>query len=87
MIIKLIFLKSLTLASGANYLNQVGWNNNLLWGEEVKITITDKLSNLSQKKNIKPKIWERNGISFKNNYNEKVLMRLVIPDLEGKKFF
>ena len=50
-----LFKKSDALASGANYLNQVGWNNNLLWGEEVKITITDKLSNLSQKKNIKPK--------------------------------
>ena len=83
-----LFKKSDALASGANYLNQVGWNNNLLWGEEVKITITDKLSNLSQKKKYKTKkFWEKNGISFKNNYNERVLMRLVIPDLEGKQFF
>ena len=83
-----LFKKSDALASGANYLNQVGWNNNLLWGEEVKITITDKLRNLSQKKKYKTKkFWERNGISFKNNYNERVLMRLVIPDLEGKQFF
>ena len=27
-----LFKKSDALASGANYLNQVGWNNNLLWG-------------------------------------------------------
>ena len=83
-----LFKKSDALASGANYLNQVGWNNNLLWGEEVNITITDKLRNLSQKKKYKTKkFWERNGISLKNNYNERVLMRLVIPDLEGKQFF
>ena len=83
-----LFKKSDALASGANYLNQVGWNNNLIWGEEVKITVTDKLKNLSQKKKYKTKkFWERNGISLKNNYNERVLMRLVIPDLEGKQFF
>ena len=55
-----LFKKSDALASGANYLNQVGWNNNLLWGEEVKITITDKLKNLSQKKKYKTKkFWEK----------------------------
>jgi len=83
-----LFNKSDALASGANYLNQVGWNNNLEWGEEVKITLTDELKNLSQKKSYKTKkFWERIGISFKNNYNEKVLLRLVIPDLEEKQFF
>ena len=48
-----LFKKSDALASGAIYLNQVGWNNNLLWGEEVKITLTDKLKSLSQKKKYK----------------------------------
>ena len=83
-----LFNKADALASGANYLNQVGWNNNLEWGEEVKITLTDKLKELSKKKKYKTKkFWERIGISFKNNYNEKVLLRLVIPDLEEKQFF
>ena len=80
--------KTDALASGANYLNKVGWNNNLVWGEEVKITLTDKLKTLSQNKKYKTKkFWERIGISFKNNYNEKVLLRLVIPDLEERQFF
>ena len=26
-------------------------------------------------------------LNFKNNYNETVLLRLVIPDLEEKQFF
>ena len=83
-----LFKKSDALASGANYLNQVGWNNNLEWGEEVKLTLTDKLKKLSKKKKYKTKkFWERIGISFKNNYNESVLLRLVIPDLEEKQFF
>ena len=83
-----LFKKTDALASGANYLNQAGWNNNLVWGEEVKITLTDELKNLSQKKTYKTKkFWERIGISFKKNYNEKVLLRLVIPDLEERNFF
>ena len=83
-----LFKKTDALASGANYLNKVGWNNNLVWGEEVKITLTDKLKTLSQNKKYKTKkFWERIGISFKNNYNEKVLLRLVIPDLEERQFF
>ena len=83
-----LFKKSDALASGANYLNQVGWNNNLEWGEEVKLTLTDKLKKLSKKKKYKTKkFWERIGISFKNNYNETVPFRLIIPDLEEKQFF
>ncbi len=83
-----LFKKTDALASGANYLNQAGWNNNLVWGEEVKINLTDKLKDLSKKKKFKTKnFWEKNGILFKNNYNEKVLLRLVIPDLEERQFF
>ena len=83
-----LFKKTDALASGANYLNQAGWNNNLVWGEEVKINLTDKLKNLSKKKKYKTKkFWEKNGIFFKNNYNENVLLRLVIPDLEERQFF
>ncbi len=83
-----LFKKSDALASGANYLNQVGWTNDLEWGEEVKIILTDELKNLSQKKEYKTqKFWERIGISFKNNYNKKELLRLVIPDSEEKEFF
>ena len=83
-----LFKKPDALASGANYLNKVGWNNNLEWGEEVEITLTDELKQLSKKKKYKTKkFWERIGISFKNNYNKNVLLRLVIPDLEEKQFF
>ena len=83
-----LFKKPDALASGANYLNKVGWNNNLEWGEEVEISLTDELKQLSKKKKYKTKkFWERIGISFKNNYNKNVLLRLVIPDLEEKQFF
>ena len=41
------------LASGANYLNKVGWNNKILWGEKINIKINKDLKKISEKKNLK----------------------------------
>ena len=32
-------------ASGANYLNKVGWNDKILWGEKVTLNINEDLKN------------------------------------------
>ena len=32
-----VFEKADALASGANYLNKVGWNDKILWGEKINI--------------------------------------------------
>ena len=83
-----LFMKSDALASGANYLSQVGWEKNLFWGERVKIDLNNKLKDLSKKKVYKnQKFWEKIGIFPKNKYNDNVLLRLVIPDLGDDQFF
>ena len=83
-----LFTKSDALASGANYLSQVGWEKNLLWGERVEIDLNNKLKDLSKKKVYKnQKFWEKIGIFPKNNYNKDVLLRLIIPDLGDDQFF
>jgi len=83
-----LFTKSDALASGANYLSQVGWEKNLFWGERVKIDLNNKLKDLSEKKVYKKqKFWEKIGIFPKNKYNKNVLLRLVIPDLGDDQFF
>ena len=83
-----LYTKSDALASGANYLSQVGWEKNLFWGERVKIDLNNKLKDLSKKKVYKnQKFWEKIGIFTKNKYNKNVLLRLVIPDLGDEQFF
>ena len=76
-----LFKKEDALASGANYLNLVGWNKKLFWGEKVNIKLNKQLKNISEKKKFKNlKYWENYGIIFKNKYNDDDLLRLVIPD-------
>ena len=83
-----LFDKVDALASGANYLNKVGWNNKIKWGEKVSMKMTEDLKIISKKKIFKEiKYWERYGIIFKNKYNENQLMRLVIPDSVDDQFF
>ena len=83
-----LYTKSDALASGANYLSQVGWEKNLFWGERVKIDLNNKLKDLSKKKVYKnQKFWEKIGIFPKNKYNDNVLLRLIIPDLGDDQFF
>ena len=48
---KNLFSKHDALASGANYLKSVGWNNYLPWGQKVNISITDQIRDLEKKKN------------------------------------
>ena len=83
-----LFEKVDALASGANYLKNVGWNNKIKWGEKVSIKITEDLRSISKKKTFKEiKYWERYGIILKNKYNKNQLMRLVIPDSVDNQCF
>lgn len=75
-----LFNKTDALASGANYLMNVGWNNSMQWGEKVKIELTDDLRLLAKKKKYKDiKFWQRNGIKLNKNYGKNNL-KLIIPD-------
>ncbi len=83
-----LFKKSDALASGANYLMNAGWNEKLIWGERVDLTLNNNLKKLSDKKKFKKrKFWENNGIFLENNYNENDLLRLIIPNTEENHFF
>ncbi|MBD22674.1 MAG: lytic transglycosylase [Alphaproteobacteria bacterium] len=83
-----LFNKVDALASGANYLNKVGWNNKIMWGEKINLKITKDLKRISTKKLYKEtNYWEKYGIIFKNKYNKKQLMRLVIPDSLDNQYF
>ena len=83
-----LFEKSDALASGANYLKKVGWNNKIHWGEKINVKINKALQKISEEKKYKDiKYWESYGIIFKNKYNENQLMRLVIPDSQDNQYF
>ena len=83
-----LFEKIDALASGANYLSKVGWNDKILWGEKVTLNINEDLKKMADEKKFREiKYWENYGINFKNKYNEKQLMRLVIPDSEDNQYF
>ena len=75
-----LFKKSDALASGANYLKKIGWNNNLQWGEEINIQLTDALRKLAKNKIYKDiTFWSGNGIKLNKEYGKSKL-KLVIPD-------
>ena len=75
-----LFNKKDALASGANYLKKIGWNNKLSWGEEVNIDLTEQLISLAKKKEYKNyEFWKNFGINLKKNYKNNSL-RLVIPE-------
>ncbi|MDC3091220.1 lytic murein transglycosylase [Rickettsiales bacterium] len=76
------------LASGANYLNKLGWDDGLEWGEKVSIVVEDNnLQTLAKEKTYKnQKYWEKFGIKLKKNYQDKEL-RLIIPDNELKNYY
>ncbi len=75
-----LFNKSDALASGANYLNKVGWNNQLPWGEKIDLVVSKKLRKLAEeKKYLDTENWKKNGVDLRKNY-ENNLLRLVIPD-------
>ncbi len=76
-----LFNKQDALASGANYLSLMGWNNKLIWGEKIDIKLDEKLKKFSKEKTYKKrKYWESYGIFLKKKYNDDDLMRLIIPD-------
>ena len=76
------------LASGANYLSKMGWNESSRWGEQVNIKkITKEIEMLSINKTYKSsKFWNNLGIKLNNNYNNAFL-RLIIPDDSSQKYF
>ena len=75
-----LFNKSDALASGANYLRKVGWNNSLQWGESVNIEINDHFLSLAKSKKFQSvNFWEKNGIKLTKDYRNNKL-KLIIPD-------
>ena len=77
---KNLFQKHDALASGANYLRSVGWNNSLPWGQKVNINITEKIHNLSKEKKFKSfKFWNKIGANLDSKF-KNVDLRIVIPD-------
>ena len=88
MVIKrLIYLRKKALASGANYLKKIGWNNKIHWGEKINIKINKELQKISLKKFKDIKYWESYGINLKINTIKNQLMRLVIPDSQDNQYF
>ena len=82
-----LFKKSDALASGANYLKKIGWNNNLQWGEEININLTDELKKLAKNKVYKDIIfWSGNGIKLNKEYGKSKL-KLVIPDSNNNECY
>ncbi len=78
---KNLFNKKDALASGANYLNKTGWNNNIEWGERVNVEITNEMKSLSKKKVYKNlSFWKELGIFTKKKYQTNQHLRLVVPD-------
>ena len=47
---KNLFSKADALASGANYLKQVGWDSNIPWGEKINIVPSENFKFLAKKK-------------------------------------
>ena len=76
------------LASGANYLSKLGWDDKLIWGEKVlpslKLGTLQKLANDKVYKN--QKYWKKFGINLTNQYGSKKL-RIIIPDDELSDYY
>jgi membrane-bound lytic murein transglycosylase B len=81
------------IASAANYINKIGWNNESLCFSKVQLTneISEKYVNISAKKILNYrtiKFWKKKGIIIMNQVNDNSKAALVIPDLavsEGNK--
>ena len=75
-----LFNKSDALASGANYLKNVGWDNSLQWGEFVNLNVTDHFMTLAKTKKFKSvNFWKKNGIKLNKDYGNNKL-KLIIPE-------
>ena len=82
-----LFKKPDSLASGANYLKKIGWNNNLQWGEEININLTDELKKLAKNKIYKNvNFWSVNGVKLNKKYGKSKL-KLVIPDSNNNECY
>ena len=78
---KNLFSKEDALASGANYLKKIGWDDNLVWGEKIDVKIDKQLKELSKtKKYYDLDYWEKMGINLNKEYEPNQKLRLVIPD-------
>ena len=84
---KNLFDKVDALASAANYLSKMGWNENLFWGERIKINLTEDLLKLAEKKYFGDvDFWTKHGIILKKQYDINQKLRLVIPDSNNHFF-
>lgn len=84
---KNLFNKGDALASGANYLNKIGWDNNIPWGEKVDLLITNELKELAIKREFKDtKFWMKKGLVLKKNYNDN-LLKLILPDSNNNQCY
>ena len=76
------------LASGANYLAQIGWEKNLVWGEEIyveKESTLKKYFNDSAYKSLG--YWKSIGISLKKNYKNNTNLRILKPEKNVDRYF
>jgi membrane-bound lytic murein transglycosylase B len=76
------------LASGANYLSKLGWDDKLNWGEKVSPSLElDNLQILASEKVYKnQEYWKKFGIKLLKQYkNEK--LRIIIPDDELSNYY
>ena len=80
---KNLFKKPDALASGANYLSIIGWNNKMIWGEKINIKLNKRFEKISKNKKYKSiAFWESNGVLLKKSYKNNEL-RLIIPDSDN----
>jgi len=74
------------IASGANYLNQMGWKNTLAWGEEFK-SKSFKFS-APKKNDCKPlSFWNERGFQNTKKYPKNICLRLLKPEKNIQKYF
>ena len=84
---KNLFDKVDALASAANYLSKMGWNENLFWGERIKINVNEDLLKYAKKKYYKRiDFWTKQGIILNKQYDVNQKLRLVIPDSNNHFF-
>ena len=76
------------LASGANYLAQIGWERNLVWGEEIVIKNENFLKKHLNNPAFKSvKYWKSIGISFKKEYKDNSDLRILKPEKHIDRYF
>lgn len=74
------------LASGANYLNKLGWKYSLEWGEEF-FTQRKIIKDLKTKKCKPLDFWLDLGFKPVKNYSSDTCFRILVPEKNKEKYF